>query len=221
MAIERTYIYADDQAGAAQKLYDYLMANAVPDYFDSVSLNTEEGYVSCYSGEFEFIRIYSYLASSSGGIIIYTDNGFLRVYTSLAAAGSSTHFEYAYKCANGISFDIRVHSSLKGKIQFTITKDDEGNTAVILEKNLNTTVTASGYNNIYCINQKTGSFLYRILNLQGGYQKTAMAPFVVGDTPNYTPDAFLISYAQNTDDGIIDINGTRYISNGLWCVRDE
>lgn len=50
---------------------------------------------------------------------------------------------------------------------------------------------------------------------------TGLCPMAVGDTENYTPDVFVMVYAQNRSEGILTIDDITYWSNGLWCIKDE
>lgn len=220
MAIERTnIIYSSDAAQAAANLYNYLNTNAVPTYFDRIEIN--DAVVSCYVGEVELLKFSMFLNGSENGVTVTTENGETITFT---ASGNSAQFQYAYKCNNGISFAL----DLAADIVLTITKDNSGNTAVIfvspssgsyLGMSKNST---SGYNKLYVVNKESQSIFYKFFYcLNRGEQATILCPLSVGDTLNYTPNAFLMPYTQYTAQGVIDIDGCKYISNGLWCVKDE
>ena len=77
---------------------------------------------------------------------------------------------------------------------------------------------------IYIINENSGELRSIKTALYDSYNfvKTVLAPFVVaGNDGNYTPDVFLQLFGHNTEIGTLDINGKKYFSNGLWCIRDE
>lgn len=219
MAIERTHIiYSTLAAEAATNLAEYLNTNAVPKYFDKVELNTDA--VSCYVGEVELLKIKMFLNQSGSGVTVTTENG-----ETITLTGTSTNaqFQYAYKCNNGISFA----QELASDIVLTITKDNEGNTTIIFVSSSSGSYlnmaknSTSGYNKLYVVNKKSQSIFYKFFYcLNRGEQLTVFCPLPVGDTAAYTPDAFLMPYTQFTSHGVIDVDGCKYLSNGLWCVKD-
>lgn len=222
MAIERTYLYGSDAAAAAVKLHDYLSANAVPDYFDSVTLDAETSTVTCHVGALEFLKI-KHNIYNAGAISIQTASG-----STLAckASGSDYNppvaFYYAFKCAGGISFAIVASAN----VCLTITKDSKGRPAVICYVTNGThyelagPTTSSSYR-LYVISPETQELVYKQASVDNSdAQLTAFCPLPVGDTAAYTPDAFLMPYTQFTGHGVIDVDGCKYLSNGLWCVRD-
>lgn len=222
MAIERTYLYDSDAAAAAVKLHEYLSANAVPDYFDSVTLDAETNTVTCHVGALEFLKI-KHNIYNAGAISIQTASG-----STLAckASGSDYNppvaFYYAFKCAGGISFAIKASAN----VCFTITKDSKGRPAVICyvmngtHNELTGPVASSSYK-LYAISPETQEIIYKLTGAADtNTQLTTFCPLPVGDTAAYTPDAFFMPYTQTTAHGVIDVDGCKYLSNGLWCVRD-
>ncbi len=219
MAIERTYLYGSSTTTAAAKLHEYLNTNAVPTYFDRIELNSDT--VSCYVGEVELLKIKMFLNGSGNGVTITTENG---ETVNHGVGGTAAHFQYAYNCNNGISFA----AALNSDVVFTITKDNAGNTTLIYDVvsggNYLSTVknSSSNKNQIYVVNKNCQSIFYKSFDCtNNGEQATMFCPLVVGDTKNYTPNAFLMPYAEYTTQGTIDVDGCKYISNGIWCVKDE
>lgn len=220
MAIKKTYIYDENAETALSKLSEYLNKTAVPKYFSKVE-NTD-GVISCYTDD-NFVMMTIAYPLNSAGVTVYTKNG-----TSVdLKTGSSTYskFNNAYECTNGISFQLSSTSSSSNHISaFTITKDEAGNTVIV---SVNTLYLSSSHNSaisIYIINKNSGELRPIKTALYDSYNfvKTVLAPFVVaGNDGNYTPDVFLQLFSHNNETGTLDIEGAKYFSNGLWCIRDE
>lgn len=217
MAIERTYIGGSSTAAAAAaKLSTYLNENAVPTYFDRVELNSDT--VSCYVGDVRLLRCIMYINITGNGVTISTESG--TTYTDTVDK-SGADFEYAYKCNKGISFTL----GLNFPFLLTITKDNNGNTTIIYgDGNYFTDPdnSKSSSQRIYVVNKDCQNIVSKSFFCRNDAERlTVLCPLPVGDTTNYTPDAFLMPYTQYTvANGIIDVDGCKYLSNGLWCVRD-
>ena len=215
MAIKKTYIYDENAETALSKLSEYLNKTAVPKYFSKVE-NTD-GVISCYTDD-NFVMMTIAYPLNSAGVTVYTKNG---TSVDLKTGSSSyTKFSNAYECINGISFQISSSSNLSPA--FSITKDNDGNTVIVTTSNLRIPSDATA--SVYIINENSGELRSIKTALYDSYNfvKTVLAPFVVaGNDGNYTPDVFLQLFGHNTEIGTLDINGKKYFSNGLWCIRDE
>lgn len=215
MAIKKTYIDYENTETALTRLSEYLTKTAVPKYFSKVE-NTD-GAVSCYTADNFLMMTISYPLSSAG-VTIHTRNG-----TSVnikTGSSSYTKFSNAYECINGISFQISSSSNLSPA--FAITKDDDGNTVIVTTSNLR--IPSDATISVYIINENSGAInpIKTVRYDAYDFVKTVLAPLVVaGDNGNYTPDAFLQLFGHNTEHGTLDINGVKYFSNGLWCIKDE
>ncbi len=209
MAVTRTYVYNATSETNIKNIYDYLVANAVPKYFDSVVLSEDSTIISCYVGELELLKIHK---TSYGGtaITVTTEYG-----TSQYASSNSGSVmaRYIWKCSNGISIAIGDWWAV------TITKDNDSNTVIIFTSNVTVSTTAS--NTIYALSAKVGNVNSITVNNNPDRMKTALCSFIVGDTTNYTPDVYLMPFAQSRAIGILDIDGVKYMTNGLWCVKDD
>lgn len=215
MALQRTYLYSSDSAASIQNIYNYLMENAVPEYFDSVSLDETNNAVSCYIGDLEFVRIANAYINPQTQVkfIINTTNHSCESYKGTGGK----YICYAFKTPHGISFTTN-YSSLTSV--FTICKDNDGNTVAMVVSDLNISKSSSEYRTLFTANPQTGVINgKRFFAYDSGLGTTAAVPLYVGDTTNYTPDVLLLAYAQNVSDGILDIGGIRYWSNGLWAVK--
>ena len=218
MSIVRTNLYdSTSTENTNNNLYNYLLENAVPEYFDSVTKDEDNNYIVCTVNGNPFLK----LPTGSGRIQIVLGNN---VIFEGSTVGNT--YGYAYKLAHGIL--LGAYSSSYAEYYrsiFTICKDDENNTVVILDKQ-NFVFSASPSKYIMAFNSSTTSGKYPLIyfnlldssNIAG---KTVLCPIAVGDTQNYTPNAFYMPYAQNRSEGILSIDGVKYYSNGIWCIKDE
>lgn len=219
MAIVRTYINDSDNETALAKLTEYLQKNAVPEYFSKVE--NSEGTVSCYI-ENDILMMTVKYSMYSDGLNIYTKNN-----TSVNIRTSSsgyTRLNYAYKCGKGIFLGIGTNSGDTYPCALAITKDDAENTTIIAENHLTPSTSSSSVIPIYIINSESDSIsqLRAVRCATPDFSKTVLLPFVVlGSKGNYTPDVFIQFFEHNTEQGTLEIDGIKYFSNGLWCIKDE
>ena len=212
MAIERTPIAGTTDTDTLDKLYNYLLTNAVPKYFSSVTKNISYNRVDCYIDELKFLVICTDMSDSA--VTVTTEHG----TTKSTQGDSAAHkWKYAWKCENGISLSNSADSSAP---TFTITKDNGGNTTIIFSKYLVTGENSS--ESIFVISPKSYDLEPKSINTNHTtYDSlTTLCPLVVSDTNNYTENAFLMQYCQYSGSGILDIDGVKYLSNGTWCVKD-
>lgn len=219
MAIEKTYIYDENSDTALAKISEFL-TTAVPNYFSKVE--NENGIVSCYADNDLLMMTIEYPMNTKG-LTIYTKNG-----TSVninTGNNSYPKIGYGYTLKNGISLQI-VASSAGAIFPFAlaITKDEEENTVIIAENRLVPSISANTVIPIYIINLNSDEieYLKMIRYSSSNFKKTVLVPFVVlGSKGNYTPNAFLQLFNHNNEQGTLEIDGVKYFSNGLWCIKDE
>ncbi|MDE5582795.1 MAG: hypothetical protein K2J08_03725 [Ruminococcus sp.] len=219
MAIERTYIDNTDIDTALAKLAEYLQKKAVPEYFSSVESN--EGVISCYT-ENNFLIMTIEYPMNSKGVTIYTKNG-TSVNINTTSSGQQ-RFGYAYKCDGGVLFNIRTTTGDTYPCAMAITKDDTGKTVIIAEYRLVPSASTTSNVPVYVVNPDSDSITpVRLARCATpDFSKTVLAPFVVlGTKGNYTPNVFIQLFEHNTEQGTLEIDGVKYFSNGLWCVKDE
>lgn len=219
MAIVRTNLYdSTSTENTNNNLYNYLLENAVPEYFDSVTKSEDNTYIICTVNGNPFLK----LPISSGRIGIVLGNNL--IFEGMNSGGM---YGYAFKMKHGI-FIGGYGSSYRKYFAplLSICKDDENNTVVILDGNHFITSTSSDYIT-RSFNASTTSSDYPYTTVRYGNTssniagKTVLCPIMVGDTANYTPNAFYMPYAQNRSEGILSIDGVKYYSNGIWCIKDE
>ncbi|MDE5620902.1 MAG: hypothetical protein K2I80_10405 [Ruminococcus sp.] len=219
MAIERTYIDDENTETALFKLSEYLIKTAVSKYFTKVE--NKDGVISCYTAD-DFLMMTIEYPLNSAGVTVHTRNG--TSFNIKTGISSFPHLSYGYRCNNDISFKI-VSSSGSTNYPFAlaVTKDESGNTVIIAEDNLRPSPSASS-TPVYIINENSDAInpMRAVRYDMPDFVKTVLAPLVVaGSSGNYTPDVFLQLFGHNTEQGTLDIDGVKYFSNGLWCIKDE
>lgn len=214
MAIEKTYIYDENSDTALSKLGDFLAKKTVPNYFSKVE--NENGIISCYTENDSPIMTIEYPMNTKG-ITIFTKNG-----TSIninTGNNNCSKFGYGYALKNGLTLQIMTFP-----FALAVTKDDEESTVIIAENRFIPAISANTTSPIYIVNFNSDTIeqLKMIRYSCSNFEKTALVPFVVlGSKGNYTPNAFLQIFGHNSEQGTLEINGVKYFSNGLWCIKDE
>lgn len=224
--ITRTYLYDENTERSVENTYNFLLENAIGEYFSKIQYS--DGHISCYIGDLEFLRISpDYMHSSIYGFKVTTESG-LEQQFGYTESSDKRWLKYAYKCKNGIAFSI-TSATNAFSWAFVITKDNEGNTTIIGTKNLDRAIYGSSTgtikNNIlYVINPKVKN----IQPLQQAYMtlseldKISMCPFVVNcEGSTYTPNVFYVPFFNSSSTCTIDIHGVKYMTNGAWCIKDE
>lgn len=221
MAITKTWVYDTDATTGFALLYDYLVANAVPEYFDSVLMAEDSTYISCYIGEHEFLKIHDSLYGTNDGIEINTTKG---LSVRVKASYSGMRALYMYKCKHGISMQIQrpnYETTIYYPV-FTITKDKNGNVAVLAEE----TIGKSNLNNVsnyYCIAIDDDKINARTL-VNAISSTTVLCPIPTdcyNNGGNYIDNVLYMPFYQTRDIGELEINGVRYLNTGMWVVKDE
>lgn len=129
---------------------------------------------------------------------------------------------FAYKNENSISFSFTENGTdtLNSKIKLTITKDNADNTCVVCLSASQIVTGENKTNKIYTAGAETNILsLYSCVNVSG-QPLTARIPLFIGNTGSYTPYFFLMPYTEYSTAGIIEMDGVRYVSNGLWCCKE-
>lgn len=211
--IKRTYIGDTSVETSLENLAEYLQKVTVLKYFSKIEI--DNSLISCFVDDFCIMTIGS---PATVGVTVKTKNN-----TSInisTGTTSYTKFSYAYECNCGVALKMN-GSSVFG---LAITKDESENTTIIMENKLYCVSSASNPAPIYAMNANSDEISpIRIVRCETpSFAKTTLAPFVVsGGDGNYTPNVLLQLFEHNTEQGVLDIDGVKYFSNGLWCVKDE
>lgn len=218
MAIERINLYDDTSVGSTfDNLYNFLLENAVPEYFDSVKKAADDSCIICTVNGNTFLE----LPKGSTYAKIKLANNMVREYSI------SANYGYVYKLNHGIFLGSYVTSYVRYlRPLFSICKDNENNTTLVFDSN-KFCDNSNGDYHVMSMNANITNINYPYVEtLKNGLSenitgKTVLCPIMVGDTANYTPNAFYMPYAQNRSEGVLCIDGEKYYSNGIWCIKDE
>lgn len=159
---------------------------------------------------------------SDGNILAKFENGKATAYindtTSVGKQFSQVYVRAAYTCSNGII--IEYGSSSYQTMYVLITKTNNDKIAFIIPN----TLVVGGNSQVYCVawgDENANIFTHGT----NAANQTIMMPFgtrsVLG-TPSYTPYAYTITYGQyyNSGVGSISIDGTVFLTNGYWAIKD-
>lgn len=190
----------------------------VPNYFDSYEESETAGTYNLYKNDTIIATVTAY-----GQIALKYNGGANTIYS----VDPQYTLDYIYSCQNGLAFQF--HYGNEGTaIRAFLTKDNNGDPVVVnmpitpASPNTSEIATAANYNSV----TESRSLPYYI-NLPAS-DVTSLAPVILNDDyGSYCPNAFVTMYrqrnaVQGNDVGeIIDIGGTKYISNGGMLLRDE
>jgi len=181
-------------------------------YFDSITQG--ENTVTCKIGNTNFL-VYTH----GSGITVTTANG--------KTATVSSYVYYGISTAHGVM--ISTHGNpAEGGEGFILTQDDAGNTVAIFSSTGDITRSGGSVNlYVYNINSlRKNSDVYRTFYLEPNvfYGKNVLCPIMVQDTNTayYTPNCYLIPFAKDSfTSGEVDMDGTRYYTNGIIALKDS
>ena len=134
--------------------------------------------------------------------------------------------QYAYKCTNGIMLQIFNPTPGSGntnwKATILIAKTNNNKIAFIFSKDLKQDF--SNLTEYYCV--AWGDDVISINTFTAKtLEQTLMCPFCTNATmgeQSYTPNAFWLPFGQyyNMGYGKLTDDGTTYLTNGYWCIKD-
>lgn len=210
MAITKTYINGD-----ITTLYNWLVANG-SDFFTSFVNNTT--YVSCYVGDFEFMKIGVQMGlNGTDGVTIYTNGS-----NSIHVAGFSSQFPlvWAYKTSTSLVF-LPIESSHEDNLfSIIVTKDDNNDISAVIVNSFEPNLSAD--NTIYAVSINSELIDTTILRPNTGKDTTALCPlFVSGTSMRYLPNVYYMPFSQYSIEGSFLIDNVVYLCNGIIAVKDE
>lgn len=205
MAIQKIPVHGAD-------ITSTILSLLVPAYFDSYQESGTAGIYNLYKGSDVIATVNSY-----GNVVLKYNNG----QSTIQTIASQYTLKYLYTCNNGIAFEIH-YSSERSAIRSLLTKDNNGDVAIIVmgisPESPNSQQTAEAAN--YRSTALSHSMPYYI-NMAAS-EVTSLAPIVLADDhASYCPNAYVAMYRQNNGVAqILDIAGTKFISNGGMLLRD-
>ena len=174
MAIVKEYINSSSYIDTAKNILAFMQQYAA-EYFDSISLSNDGATVNCYVGDKIFMTI-GCASNSTAKLTVLTQS-----YSSTAP------WTYCYACDGGVLL------SNNNGVVLTITKDSDGDTAVIFAGGL--TATSSGTSVIVFVAAASSPSVGQITV---PYHKSAdgltvITPIVVPKAmPSFTPNVIKI-----------------------------
>lgn len=215
MAFETTNIYSTDHS----LLLAYLQEHAVPDYFDKVEADAETATtISCYVGDTVLLQ---FALNSSGGTLCYINTA-TGLQKTIPPTSNTLTIVYAHKSANGLAFTWGLAATVESLPSLIITKDSDENTAIVAAGK--TGNISSLIQSVAAVTANDMAILAQGLSTRLTAAVTTVVPFVCGcgaGECRYTPNVVYFPTAQYTDPGEIIVNGSRYLSNGYWALKDE
>lgn len=210
MSITKTYINGD-----ITTLYNWLVANG-SDFFTSFVNNTT--YISCYVGEFEFMKIGVQMGlSDTDGVTIYTNGG-----NSIHVAGFSSQFPlvWAYKTSTSLVFSATEGINEDYPFSIIITKDNNNDVSAVIVNSFEPNLSAD--NTIYAVSISSELIDTTILRPNTGKYTTALCPIIVsGTTYRWLPNVYYMPFAQYSIEGSFLIDNVVYLCNGIIAIKDE
>lgn len=227
MAIEKKAFDVSSDNAYRNDVYQYFVDNCVPEYFDEIVLEGAD--IKCIKNGIEVFALVTANTLSNYSVTLKINNG----VTEQSCV--TVILRYAYKCKNGISFS----GSFNGRHFLTICKDNNNETTFVFV-NVSTSPSSPLFINepnplsspplhaagngtkVICVNIKSPSMTFNAPFFADTQEiKTVLCPLLVSRTENYTTDVSLLVYTQDVNQNIVDIDGVKYLSNGLWVVKDE
>lgn len=227
MAIEKKAFDITSVTAYRNDIYQYFVDDCVPEYFDEIVL--EDTVIKCIKNNIEVFALTISNTTQNYNGILKINNGITEQTCNIQP------FNYAYKCKNGISFS----GSFSGRHFLTICKDNDKETTFVFSNTSQATsqpisistptptssptlpMTPVG-TKVICVNDKSPSMTFNAPFFADTQEiKSVLCPLLVSRTENYTTDVSLLIYTQDVNQNIVDIDGVKYLSNGLWVVKDE
>lgn len=216
MAITKTYIYNTSRTETMRNLYNWLLENAVGKYFDRVVFDDTLTYspVDCYIGDAPFIsfrgknpswtyNMFSLAVATSAGTVIESDSK------------EGELLQYVHACENGFFLTTSSY-----EMAVCVTRDNNGKPCIFWQGGF-APPTESEPVELWTMGVNTGAAVGRSFCKPVASDLTCLTPIPLCDCGGaYAPNAFLMPFAQYREPGVLDINGIKYLSNGLWCIKD-
>lgn len=226
MACKKYLIYNSVEEIAVNNLYKFLERYAVPDYFSKVEYDSEALTVTCYNvindNETEamiidrpkgYNRVTIYTNSASGERVSVT-------HSSSSSSSKAKYLVAGYVTDNGIAISAGAEdNTIEGTMIAMITKDTDGRTAIITGA-----TTFSYVSSVEEIIACNGYYYSPVCNCRTTIVRsivaTTLCPILMPDyNGGYTPNVYVMPFAENRSVGILELNGKRYLSNGVICMK--
>lgn len=201
-------------------LATWLNANAVPDYFASVTYSS--GTITCKDADNKTVLVLTCSGELSPAEFTFYIDSTNYYYLTWASYYVSTIKE-AWACSNGIMLRFVNPGNAAYENTVIITKSSSGKTACVFT----TANTLAAHNtNIRALAFGDASIGADITVPKAAGNQTQFVPFVTHPAfghVSYTPNAFYIPAGQYYDSGyaILHVGNSDYITNGCWAIKDS
>lgn len=200
MAIEKTNFTGTTQAANALELTTWLQVNAT-DFLENIT-NTDNVVTADVIGGGSVTFTPANTQSSAVNKITLKNT----TYQSINRTGGA-RFAAAYKTSKGIWL------SLVSSGTFILTKTNSNTIGVV--------ASTSNTGKIYCADFQASTSVTELsspVNYQSGL--TALANIPLGDSDNYSDGLFGLYSYQEGGEGIMDINGVKYVKNRYLALEE-
>lgn len=196
-----------------------VLETVATDYFTSFEISEDKLTLTCYDGDNPLMVISRTSGYQHNKITL---NGLSGISATNSPASEKTYCTRITTTACGVAIKFTINNADKSYGVF-VTKTKNGKTAVFLQQEK--TIGASSNNN-YCVSSESSNagIISKISsNTKSDHTNmTQKAYILVSGTDDYCPDLFqMINSPYYGTEGIIDIDGVKYLSNGYYTLKDE
>lgn len=205
MAIQKIPVHGAD-------ITSIILSLLVPAYFDSYQESSTAGTYNLYKGSEVIATVNSY-----GNVVLKYNNGQSTIQTIM----NQYQCDYLYVCSNGLAYSNH-YGGEQTAIRSILTKDNNGDVAIV--RMSITPASPNSEQRAEAANYRSTALSYSMpyyINMSAS-EVTSLAPIVLADDhASYCPNAYVAMYRQNNGVAqILDIAGTKFISNGGMLLRD-
>lgn len=216
-------------ASNMQSFYDFLNSNKAGTFLDDVTIELSQDTttltISTANATFE---IHAGSIAGTSNLATFTANTTSAIVAKAGSTGAQEiQIKGAVLCKNGLIIDMYWYNVHSPEIALTI--DNNGELAVIFKSSSSfigsgssaSIISISGYQ---VTDTNSSSKATVTLTPQYGAQKTSLAPMVpmCNDNSISLPYAYAALHTQAPDVGLqsMRMNGSNYITNGVWYIKD-
>lgn len=213
------------QTNNKTQITQWLTANTVPDYFDSVTFDESTNAITCTMGDTAYYKI-----TCQGASIYYNLKGKGMTdsvrYQRITEGVVEAYFDYAVKTSNGIM----LHTS-RGSCELVLTKTDGGSAAFVFTDHgvFKSYYCAGGnyYPKMQMISVDNSSAVTQFPTTaqynhgQISAAKTVLAPIVIGTAGDVCPNCFTLPFNQYLGTECqFALDNVNYYSNGYVALKE-
>ena len=215
--ITKTYINDDMDA-----LTSFIAASGL---FDAVT--NENSTIICKDADGNTLLSIAVPTAANGNVVVtaFASASVSKAVTwSYYKSGSiGVHFTYAYACTNGVIIALQNAMGNDYYAAVLISKNNQGIPVIVLCDAI--APTANAYRTFWAVSWGDVAPLSTFNFTVNSRSQTTVVPFMSNNdisASSYTPNAGYIPVGQyyNMGYGTLVIDGTDYLANGYWAIRD-